>query len=86
LLTFLVKESFDLIFQLDDGNPVDNGWNVVHSIALHEPLEILCAADRENSRIKCFNSTTGDFLRQIRLKGKEICPIYAIEFAPDSTG
>lgn len=48
---------------------------------------MLCAADRDNYRIQCFNSNTGEFLRQIRVEGKDnIGPIYAIEFAPETNG
>lgn len=64
-----------------------NQWNIVHSIALNEDAQILCGADRENYRIQCFNPTTGEFQRQIRVEGKDnIGPIYAIDFAPNTNG
>lgn len=70
-----------------DGFPLPNQWNIVHSIALNEEAQLLCAADRENYRIQCFNSNTGEFLRQIRVEPKDnIGPIYAIEFAPNTNG
>jgi peptidylglycine monooxygenase / peptidylamidoglycolate lyase len=72
---------------VDDGFPLPNQWNIVHSIALHEDTQLLCGADRENYRIQCFNSNTGEFLRQIRVEPKDnIGPIYAIEFAPNANG
>ncbi len=78
---FLIK-----IF-LGDGFPLPNEWNIVHSIALNEEAQLICGADRENSRIQCFDSNTGKFLRQIRVEKKEnIGPIYAIEFAPNANG
>ncbi|CAF4387663.1 unnamed protein product [Rotaria socialis] len=68
-----------------DGFPLPNEWNIVHSIALNEDAQLLCGADRENFRIQCFNSTTGEFLRQIRVEKKDqIGAIYAIEFVPDA--
>lgn len=71
----------------NDGFPLPNQWNIVHSIALNEDAQLLCAADRDNYRIQCFNSNTGEFQRQIRVEGKDnIGPIYAIEFAPDTNG
>ncbi|CAF1639099.1 unnamed protein product, partial [Adineta ricciae] len=71
----------------DDGFPLPNQWNIVHSIALNEDAQLLCGADRENYRIQCFNSKTGEFQRQIRVEGKDnIGPIYAIEFAPNTNG
>jgi hypothetical protein len=72
---------------LDDGSPMPNQWNIVHSVALNEEAKLLCGADRENSRIQCFNSDTGAFLRQIYVEKKDkTCPIYAIEFAPQTNG
>ena len=72
---------------LADGFPLPNQWNIVHSIALNENAQLLCAADRENYRIQCFNSTSGEFLRQIRVEKKNnIGAIYAIEFIPNSNG
>lgn len=72
---------------VDDGYPLPNQWNVVHSLALNEEAQLICGADRENFRIQCFNSKTGDFIRQIRVEKKEnIGPIYAIEFAPNVNG
>ncbi|CAF2813402.1 unnamed protein product [Rotaria sp. Silwood2] len=70
-----------------DGFPLPNEWNIVHSIALNEDAQLLCGADRENFRIQCFNSNTGEFQRQIRVEKKEtIGAIYAIEFAPNTNG
>ena len=70
-----------------DGFPMPNQWNIVHSIALNEDAQLLCGADRENYRIQCFNSNTGEFQRQIRVEMKDnIGPIYAIEFAPNTNG
>ncbi|CAF1152901.1 unnamed protein product [Rotaria sordida] len=70
-----------------DGFPLANQWNIVHSIALNEDAQLLCGADRENYRIQCFNSNTGEFQRQIRVETKDnIGPIYAIEFAPNTNG
>ncbi|CAF3020503.1 unnamed protein product [Rotaria sp. Silwood2] len=70
-----------------DGFPLPNEWNIVHSIALNEDAQLLCGADRENFRIQCFNSNTGEFQRQIRIENKEtIGAIYAIEFARNTNG
>ncbi|CAF3800134.1 unnamed protein product [Rotaria sordida] len=70
-----------------DGFPLPNEWNIVHSIALNEDAQLLCGADRENFRIQCFNSNTGEFQRQIRVEITEkIGAIYAIEFAPNTNG
>lgn len=83
---FVLTRFVFFIFK-DDGFPLPNQWNIVHSIALNEEAQILCAADRDNYRIQCFNSNTGEFLRQIRVDGKDnIGPIYAIDFAPDTNG
>jgi hypothetical protein len=71
----------------NDGYPLPNQWNIVHSIALNEDAQLLCGADRENYRIQCLNSNTGEFQRQIRVELKDnIGPIYAIEFAPNTNG
>jgi peptidylamidoglycolate lyase len=70
-----------------DGFPLPNEWNIVHSLALNEEAQMICGADRENFRIQCFNSNTGEFLRQIRVeKDQNIGAIYAIEFAPNANG
>ena len=70
-----------------DDSPMANQWNIVHSVALNEEAKLLCGADRENSRIQCFNSETGEFLRQIHVEKKDKpCPIYAVEFAPQTNG
>jgi hypothetical protein len=54
---------------------------------LNEDAQLLCGADRENYRIQCFNSNTGEFQRQIRVEVKDnIGAIYAIEFAPNTNG
>jgi len=54
---------------------------------LNEDEQILCGADRENSRIQCFNSNTGEFLRQIHVENNQnIGPIFAIDFAPNTNG
>ena len=72
---------------LDDESPLPNQWNIVHSIALNEVAQLLCGADRENYRIQCFNSSTGEFVRQIRVEEKtNVGPIYAIDFAPNANG
>ncbi|CAF1125696.1 unnamed protein product [Adineta ricciae] len=70
-----------------DDYPLPNEWNVVHSIALNEDAYLLCAADRENFRIQCFHSETGNFLRQIHVEPRGTNgAIYAIEFAPHVKG
>ncbi|UJR29117.1 hypothetical protein I4U23_010331 [Adineta vaga] len=70
-----------------DGFPVPNEWNIVHSIALNEDAQLVCGADRENFRIQCFNSNTGEFQRQIRVEpNSTIGAIYAIEFVPNANG
>jgi hypothetical protein len=82
---FILKLFYSI--SIGDGFPPPNQWNIVHSIALNEEAQLICGADRENFRIQCFNSNTGEFLRQIRVEKKEkIGPIYAIEFAPNTNG
>ncbi len=81
------KQKVFLIIFLDDGFPLINQWNIVHSIALNEDAPLLCGADRENYRIQCVNSNTGEFQRQIHVEAKDnIGPIYAIEFPPNTNG
>ena len=38
---------------------------IPHALALAEDKSMLCAADRENGRIQCFNCHNGTFLMQI---------------------
>ncbi|CAF4056558.1 unnamed protein product [Adineta steineri] len=69
----------------NDGYPLPNEWNIVHSIALNEGAQLLCAADRENFRIQCFHPYSGQFLRQIHVEKKGTNgAIYAIEFASNT--
>jgi hypothetical protein len=84
----LCKKTFDVInCFLGDGFPLPNEWNIVHSVALNEDAELICGADRENFRIQCYNSKSGEFQRQIRVEKKgTIGAIYAIEFAPNANG
>ena len=85
--TSLIELRDEEFFLLADGFPLPNQWSIVHSIALNENAQLLCAADRENYRIQCFNSTSGEFLRQIRVEKKNTMgAIYAIEFAPSTNG
>ncbi|CAF0855130.1 unnamed protein product [Adineta ricciae] len=85
---YLLEWGSGMSSKLDsDGFPVPNEWNIVHSIALNEDAQLICGADRENFRIQCFNSNTGEFIRQIRVEQKStIGAIYAIEFAPNANG
>jgi hypothetical protein len=54
-------------------------------VALNEDAKLLCAADRDNFRIQCFHSNTGEFQRQIRVGKKEtVGTIYAIDFVPNT--
>ncbi|UJR10829.1 hypothetical protein I4U23_015016 [Adineta vaga] len=70
-----------------DGYPLPNEWNIVHSIALNEDAQLICAADRENFRIQCFHPDTGNFLRQIHVEPRgTMGAIYAIEFASTTNG
>jgi len=43
-------------------------FNVPHGLALAEDRAEICVADRENGRVQCFNSDTGDFTRTIQPK------------------
>lgn len=70
-----------------DGFPLPNQWNIVHSIALNEQIELICGADQENFRIQCFNSSTGEFLREIHVEKKEVRgALFAIEFVQNDNG
>ena len=51
---------------------------IPHSLALHEEKGVLCVADRENFRIKCFD-LQGNLLHQT--DSDEFGPIYAVAFA-----
>ncbi len=67
------------------GFQLPNEWNIIHSVALNEDAQLLCGADRDNFRIQCFHSNTGEFRRQIRVHKKEtVGPIYAIDFVPNT--
>ncbi|XP_076465109.1 putative peptidyl-alpha-hydroxyglycine alpha-amidating lyase pgal-1 [Babylonia areolata] len=63
-------------------------FNVPHSLALIEELDIVCVADRENQRALCFNaglgsSKLGHFNRTI-VPGGEIGRVYGLAYDPNS--
>ena len=41
-------------------------FNVPHGLALAEDRGEVCVADRENGRVQCFSSDTGEFTRTIQ--------------------
>jgi len=43
-------------------------FNVPHGLALAEDRQEVCVADRENGRVQCFNTETGEFTRSIKPK------------------
>lgn len=59
-------------------------FNVLHNLALLEHLDIICAADRENERVLCFNaglrnSKLGQFNRTV-VPGGEIGLVYGLAY------
>ena len=40
--------------------------NVPHGLALAEDKSTICVADRENSRVPCFSTKDGKFLRDLK--------------------
>ena len=40
--------------------------NVPHGLTLAEDKNLLCVADRENGRVQCFNSDSGNFVKSIQ--------------------
>ncbi|XP_071965319.1 peptidyl-glycine alpha-amidating monooxygenase B-like [Antedon mediterranea] len=42
-----------------------SNFNIPHSLAIVESRRMICVADRENGRIQCFNTITGDFIHEI---------------------
>ncbi|XP_074851379.1 peptidyl-glycine alpha-amidating monooxygenase isoform X6 [Carettochelys insculpta] len=56
-------------------------FQIPHSLALIPEFGQLCVADRENGRIQCFKSETGEFIREIKHKlfGREL---FAVSYTP----
>ncbi|XP_074935949.1 peptidyl-glycine alpha-amidating monooxygenase isoform X8 [Phalacrocorax aristotelis] len=56
-------------------------FQIPHSLALIPDFSQLCVADRENGRIQCFRSQTGEFIREIKHKsfGREL---FAVSYVP----
>ncbi|KAM6226525.1 peptidyl-glycine alpha-amidating monooxygenase isoform 8-T10 [Spheniscus humboldti] len=56
-------------------------FHIPHSLALIPDFSQLCVADRENGRIQCFRSETGEFVREIKHKsfGREL---FAVSYVP----
>ncbi|XP_064295482.1 peptidyl-glycine alpha-amidating monooxygenase isoform X5 [Phalacrocorax carbo] len=56
-------------------------FHIPHSLALIPDFSQLCVADRENGRIQCFRSETGEFIREIKHKsfGREL---FAVSYVP----
>ncbi|XP_033110540.1 peptidylglycine alpha-amidating monooxygenase-like [Anneissia japonica] len=50
----------------DSSDPRRSSFNIPHSLALVESRQMICVADRENGRIQCFDTVTGDFIKEIR--------------------
>ena len=55
---------FVCVDPLPEWSPL-RSFRVPHSLALIEPRDILCVADRENARIQCFDIKTGVLERQL---------------------
>ncbi|XP_077203838.1 peptidyl-glycine alpha-amidating monooxygenase isoform X8 [Paroedura picta] len=56
-------------------------FSIPHSLTMVPDFGQLCVADRENGRIQCFKTETGEFVREIKhpLFGKEL---FAVSYAP----
>ncbi|EMP32480.1 Peptidyl-glycine alpha-amidating monooxygenase [Chelonia mydas] len=56
-------------------------FRIPHSLTLVPEFGQLCVADRENGRIQCFRSETGEFTREIKHKlfGREL---FAVSYIP----
>lgn len=58
-------------------NPL--AFAVPHALALASKENTICVADRENSRVPCFNSQTGKFLRD--LKPPQMGRVYGVAYS-----
>ena len=56
------------------------GFNVPHSLALAEDLGLICVADRENSRVQCFNTQDASFAKSIQ--PQQMGRPYSVAYAP----
>ncbi len=54
-------------------------FNVPHALALASDKDLLCVADRENSRVQCFKASSGDFVRS--LKPVEMGRVYSVAYS-----
>ncbi|XP_064610137.1 peptidylglycine alpha-amidating monooxygenase-like isoform X2 [Liolophura sinensis] len=68
----------------NDGYPPTNTFNIVHSITVAEEKNLLCASDRENGRIQCYD-LEGNFQKQItspRFGGQ----VFGVAYCPKEGG
>ncbi|XP_067320626.1 peptidyl-glycine alpha-amidating monooxygenase isoform X4 [Anolis sagrei] len=63
------------------GQAKPSQFRIPHSLTLVSDFGQLCVADRENGRIQCFKTETGQFVKEIRHPsfGREV---FAISYAP----
>ncbi len=54
-------------------------FNVPHALALAQEKNLLCVADRENSRVQCFRASSGEFVRSI--KPQEMGRVYSVAYS-----
>jgi peptidylamidoglycolate lyase len=54
-------------------------FNVPHALTLAEDKNMICLADRENSRVQCFNAKEGGFVRS--LKPQQLGRVYSVAYA-----
>ncbi len=54
-------------------------FNIPHGLALAEDKGLICVADRENSRVQCFKTSDGTFVRSI--KPGEMGRTYSIAYS-----
>lgn len=82
--TFLKKWGYSNGAVGADGFPGPGVFFVVHSVTVAEDKGLVCASDRENGRIQCFD-VNGNFRQQIHLKefGYEL---YALDYCPQHGG
>jgi len=63
--------------------PADYEFSVVHSIKYIPQDGTVCAADRENGRVQCFNSNSGKLTRIYKDHEKIGSNIYALDYVYD---
>lgn len=64
-INYLIPIDFSFYFILGEMSiPPYQLW-IPHALTLAEDKELICVADRENSRVQCFNMNNGTFRFEI---------------------